>query len=103
MKILSYSENQVEIAHSGLECIERVIGFPFFQVILMDLDMEGLNGIQTAQKIMEISPEIPIIICTGYSNLEIKQFNVKGVLYKPIDNRLLEKELGRYCFESGNI
>jgi DNA-binding NtrC family response regulator len=60
-------------------------------VVVTDFRMEGMNGLELAQKIREKSPETPVIIVTGYGPIEGGK-NVETVLQK--DNlfpELLEK------------
>lgn len=38
-----------------------------FDLVVTDQNMPGLNGIELASRILRIRPEIPILLCTGYS------------------------------------
>jgi two-component system cell cycle sensor histidine kinase/response regulator CckA len=59
-----------------------------FDIVITDLTMPHLNGIQLARKFMEIRPDIPIILCTGFSNTiaarEALNAGIKDVVMKPI-------------------
>ena len=60
-------------------------------VVVTDFRMEGMNGVELAQKIREKSPHTPVIIVTGYGPIDGGK-NVETVLQK--DNlfpELLEK------------
>lgn len=50
--------------------------------------MPVMEGTELAQKILEIRPEIPIIICSGFSEKidheKIKKFNIKSYIDKPV-------------------
>ena len=50
--------------------------------------MPGLTGMGLAEKILQIRPTLPIILCTGYSNLTNEQMareiGIQGFLMKPI-------------------
>lgn len=41
-----------------------------FDMLVTDFRMEGMNGLELAKKVREKSPNIPIIIVTGYSDLD---------------------------------
>lgn len=61
----------ISLAESGTKGIEKVSaaqknGEPF-SVAFIDMNMPGLNGAQTSQKIWEIDPDIKIVIVTAYS------------------------------------
>ncbi len=59
-----------------------------FDLVITDMTMPGMTGDQLAREILSIKPEIPIIICTGFServNKEQAEFiGVKGFLMKPV-------------------
>jgi DNA-binding NtrC family response regulator len=60
-------------------------------IVVTDFRMEGMNGVELAQKIREKSPNTPVIIVTGYGPIDAGK-NVETVLQK--DNlfpELLEK------------
>lgn len=80
--------HHVTTAASGQEAIEFVkkdnIG-----VILMDVRMPGINGIETFEEVHKIRPEVPVIFVTGYSIEDALRDAVsKGAyacLQKPLD------------------
>jgi DNA-binding NtrC family response regulator len=49
-----------------------------FDVLVTDMRMEGMNGLDLARKIREKSPSTPVIIVTGYGPIEgnKESFNV---------------------------
>ena len=65
-----------------------------FDLIITDQTMPGMTGIDLARRILQIRPQMPIILCTGYSSLitedKAKAVGVKGFAFKP----LAKKELG---------
>ena len=62
-------------------------------LVITDETMPGLSGFDMAKKMLDIRSDIPIILCTGYSeyvNAEKAQQNgIAGFMYKPIDTRYL--------------
>jgi len=40
-----------------------------FDVVITDQTMPGMTGIDLARRMLQIRPDIPIILCTGHSNL----------------------------------
>jgi signal transduction histidine kinase/CheY-like chemotaxis protein len=78
----------VVTAENGLE------GFEMFSreqeaysLILLDMIMPVLSGVETLKKIREISLKIPVVICTGYSQSDdldrAKEIGISGLLSKP--------------------
>jgi CheY-like chemotaxis protein len=41
-----------------------------FDILVTDFRMDGMNGVELAQKIHEKSPQIPVIIVTGYGPID---------------------------------
>ena len=64
-----------------------------FDLIITDMTMPGLTGLDLAQKVLSIRPELPIILCTGFSELINKEqaqaMGIKAYLMKPISVREL--------------
>lgn len=59
-----------------------------FDLIISDLTMPDLTGIQLARSIREISADIPIILCTGYckqiGKSTLNEIGVDYLLFKPL-------------------
>jgi PAS domain S-box-containing protein len=66
-----------------------------FDLVISDMTMPTMTGVDLAKKLMKIRPEIPVIICTGYSEQidesRAKQMGIKGFLMKPFTIRELSK------------
>ena len=62
-------------------------------LIVTDMTMPHLTGVELAKKILESSPQMPIILCTGYSELidgeQAKIIGIRKFLPKPVDSKLL--------------
>jgi two-component system NarL family response regulator len=48
-------------ASSGEQLLSRLESGPMPDAVLMDIDLPGLSGIETAQKLQEINPNLPVI------------------------------------------
>lgn len=59
-----------------------------YDLVLTDMAMPGMTGEKFAQRVMKIRPDIPVIICTGFSEqldeTRAKEIGVKELLMKPI-------------------
>jgi len=60
---------QVKIVHSGLEAIQLVQREPF-DLLLTDIKMPGIDGLETAKAVKKINPGIICITMTGFSTME---------------------------------
>jgi two-component system, cell cycle sensor histidine kinase and response regulator CckA len=61
----------------------------YFQVVLTDQTMPNQTGLHLAKEIHNIRPDIPVILCTGYSDHlseeKAKECGIWKVLLKPIE------------------
>jgi signal transduction histidine kinase/ligand-binding sensor domain-containing protein/CheY-like chemotaxis protein len=59
-----------------------------FQLLISDLTMPQMTGIQLAEEIKKIKPDIPVIICSGYSASltedQIKALGISEFIMKPV-------------------
>lgn len=57
-----------------------------YDILLLDIDMEGPNGIETARRIREVDKEVKLIYVTNYSDYTIFAFGVHAFAYllKPL-------------------
>ncbi|PIE02611.1 MAG: hypothetical protein CSA81_06395 [Acidobacteria bacterium] len=66
-------------------------------IVLTDLVMPKLSGIEFARQVMKIRPEIPVVLCTGFIEKEDREVafshGVKSVLMKPVLIEAIVKEL----------
>ena len=60
-----------------------------FDVVITDMTMPYMTGTELAQKIIEIKPDIPIILSTGYSQSVHREkayaMGIAGYLDKPVE------------------
>jgi CheY-like chemotaxis protein len=91
-KILERQQIQTKVVLSGFSALD-IIEKQKFDLILMDMFMPKLNGLETIQKIRENNNNIPIILLTAMeiSDAYSKVVNTKisGVISKPFDPEIL--------------
>ena len=70
-----------------------------FDVVITDTTMPEMTGDKLATELMRIRPDIPVILCTGYSkkiSSEItKEIGIKELVYKPFVKSELAKTVRR--------
>ena len=84
--------------NSSLEALELFRVKPGdFDLVITDMTMPDMTGEKLALKLLDIRPDIPIILCTGYSKRisdEIAaDMGVKALLYKPVASADLAKAI----------
>ncbi len=74
---------------NSTEALELFEQHPYdFDLIITDQTMPSLTGAELAKKILEIRPEIPIVLCTGFSEViseeKAKKIGIHEFIMKPI-------------------
>src|SRR6201996_7679960 len=92
-EILSYEGYKLDEAGDGEEGLKKVKEKEY-DVILCDIKMPKLDGIEFLEKVKDINPDIPVIMISGHGTIETAVEAVKKGAYdyisKPPDlNRLL--------------
>jgi len=91
--ILEFEKYTVELAEDGFKALE-MLQTKDFDVILCDIKMPGMDGIEVLQKVEEIKPDTPVVMISGHGNIDTAVESIKKGAYdfieKPLDlNRLL--------------
>lgn len=59
-----------------------------FDLVITDQTMPEMTGIDMAQRMLQIRPDLPVILCTGHSSIELEEKvaseNIKGFALKPL-------------------
>lgn len=78
----------VEVATSGLEAIQKVDG-DTFDLVLTDLKMPEMDGIELLRRIKGTRPEITVVVMTAYGSIdtavEAMKVGATDYITKPID------------------
>jgi len=90
-------------AEDGFQAVKLYEENPDIDLILMDLMMPGMDGIQATILILQINPKLPIIAITAYTTEESIIKALKSgcveVIAKPFSKTLLISRIHRYLFE----
>lgn len=66
-------------------------------LILSDINMPGMTGLEMLPKVKQMRPEVPVIMITAYGDADTKrkalENGASGLLTKPIDFSLLREEI----------
>ena len=79
-------------ASSGMEALD-ILNNETIDLILTDVKMPGMSGIQLLEKIKELNPDIPVIIMTAYGSVEkavdAMHRGAYTFILKPFENQAL--------------
>ena len=86
----------VSIRTSSIEALELFRSKPNdFDMVITDMTMPNMTGDNLANELMKIRPDIPVIVCTGYSKKisdeTASQIGIKALAYKPAGKMDLAK------------
>ncbi len=92
-EVLEYEKHTVDLAMEGMEGLELFKNNQY-DVVLCDIKMPKMDGIEVLEKIFEISGEVPVIMISGHGNIDTAVEAIKkgafDFIEKPLDlNRLL--------------
>jgi CheY-like chemotaxis protein len=89
----------MDFAISGTDALVRIANTieQSLILILSDINMPGMTGLEMLPKVKEIRPDVPVIMITAYGDSETKRRAIEGgaegLLTKPIDFGLLREEI----------
>lgn len=87
---------QVTNISSGVQALDLFQATPgTFDLIITDMTMPQMTGLELTRNIFSIRPEVPVIMCTGFSELINKEqaysIGIKGFLTKPVLSGILAR------------
>ncbi len=105
LKKLGYTVTTETSSRKALELFRSVPDR--FDLVITDLTMPEMNGYLLAQKLKEIRPNLPIILCSGYheygSKKKIQEMGISAFILKPVTlmdlSRIARKILDRKKIE----
>jgi PAS domain S-box-containing protein len=85
---------EVTTQTDSIEALELFGRYPEdFDLVITDTTMPHMSGMELSSKLMKIRPDIPIIICTGYSHLltleKAKAIGIKDYVMKPFEKQVM--------------
>ena len=89
----------VVLAQDGLEALEQMQKH-LISLVVTDLKMPRMDGFSLLAKIMEIYPDIPVIIITGYSTPEMKRLAQEGGAVGYISKPFLIEDLAHQIMKT---
>lgn len=99
-RVLQHGGYHVTAVRDGMEALELFRDRPDeFELVITDLTMPKMTGVELARKLVKIRPGVPIILSTGYSDVinekETKSIGIRELLHKPSSARELEASVRR--------
>ncbi len=87
IRLLQRKRYNAEGAASGVEALEK-IGKEVYDLVLLDVRMPGMDGIEVLRRAKEIAPNILVLVLTGHGTIdtarEAMELGAAGFIRKPI-------------------
>ena len=90
---------QMEFAESAPVALRRAMEIrePSLILILSDINMPGMSGLELLPRVRAARPDVPVIMITAYGDTETRRKAIErgaeGLLTKPIDFALLRQKI----------
>ena len=84
-------------AHDGIEALASIEANPHVDMVVSDINMPGMSGLEMLPKVRAERPDVPVIMITAYGDAETRRKAIErgavGLLTKPLDFALLRHEI----------
>ncbi|HVO79175.1 MAG TPA: response regulator [Terriglobales bacterium] len=97
--LLELESYQVETASNGSEALQRVRDGCAPTIVLLDLEMPGMDGLKTLQRLRKLQPNLKVIMCSGVDDprqmRRAVSLGAQAYLTKPVQHLYLSAALDR--------
>ena len=87
----------MEFADSAPAALQQAIREPSLILVLSDINMPGMSGLEMLPEMRAMRPDVPVIMITAYGDAETRtkaiERGAEGLLTKPIDFTILRQEI----------
>ena len=89
----------MDFANSAAQALSVIASYtgPSLILILSDINMPGMTGLEMLPKVKALRPDVPVIMITAYGDSDTKRKAIEGgatgLLTKPVDFALLRQEI----------
>ena len=91
-------------AHDGIEALQSIADHPHVDMVVSDINMPGMSGLDMLPKVRAERPDVPVIMITAYGDAETRRKAIErgavGLLTKPIDFTLLRRRRRHRRYQS---
>jgi PAS domain S-box-containing protein len=98
--LLTQQGYKTKFAYNGQKAIDMVKKFPEIDLVLMDIKLPGMDGLEATKKIKEYNPKIPVIAQTAYAmsgdKAKMLAAGCDDYIAKPVSKNQLLKVIGKY-------
>ncbi len=96
---LRNTDSTLLVAHNGQEAVDMIKKHPEISLVLMDVKLPVMNGLEATTQIKELRPDLPIIAQTAYAlnneRQKILEAGCDDYISKPIHIEILLEKIER--------
>jgi len=101
---LEIDHYKVETASSGEEAFQRLRDGCAAAIVLLDLQMPGMDGLETLHYLRQLRPDLKVIMCSAVEDPEVMEqaarLGAQAYLVKPVQQLYLSAAVER-CLRAG--
>jgi PAS domain S-box-containing protein len=106
-KMLEYLGYEVTAFTNSMETLHEFQKRPGnFDLVITDMTMPNMTGAELAKQILTIQPDMPIILCTGFSEMmneeKAKSLGIRAFIMKPVNRTDLAESVRNVLDSSKN-
>lgn len=90
---------KIDMFHSGKEILKLKESVSQYDMIFLDINMEEIDGIETAKEIRKVAKDVYIVFITAFITYALEGYKVDAVRYLLKDDDCLEKAINE-CMET---
>ncbi len=99
-ELLEMNDYEVTTSNDSQQALSLFLADPSaFDLVITDMTLPGLTGVELATAMMQLRPELPVVLCSGYIDEETKQAltesGIRESFNKPVDSRALLESVGK--------
>ena len=93
LELLGYLGYEAAVASTGEEAVERIRDGFRPDIVLLDVVMPGIGGVEAFRRIRQLAPEIPILLTSGFTDPDaassLLEEGLNGIIPKPYRMEIL--------------
>ena len=97
--LLEVEDYQVEVASNGREAVQRLRQGCSADIVLLDVQMPGMDGLKTLRQLRQLQPKLKVIMCSGVDDPKTIEhaasLGAQGYITKPVRHLYLSAALAR--------
>jgi CheY-like chemotaxis protein len=101
--LLELERYQVETANNGAEALQRLKEGSPAAIVLLDVEMPGMDGLKTLRQLRRLRPDLKVIMCSGVEDprtaRRASQLGAQAFITKPVQHLYLSAAIER-CLQA---